>query len=191
MPPSSRPSALFENMKRPSTVLVAYSPIWCSPKRRARLYLVSNRCNYTDQFMNAPPDNPNELRFRPGTKGDAEAVHAMIQPFVLKSLLLDRSVSELRGLIGHSIVAEENGELVGFAAVEIYSRKLAEIQCLAVADSHQSQGIGKRLVEGCVEIAASHEVLELMAISSSEEFLQECGFDYSLPGQKRALFINP
>jgi len=30
-----------------------------------------------------------------------------------------------------------------------------------------------------------------MAISTSDDFLMQCGFDYSLPNQKRALFIHP
>jgi len=30
-----------------------------------------------------------------------------------------------------------------------------------------------------------------MAISASDAFLKECGFDYSLPKQKRALFVEP
>ena len=141
--------------------------------------------------MKEPQNEQNAVQLRPGTLGDARAIHGMIQPFVLKSLLLNRTVAEIATLTANSVVAEENGNLVGFAAVEIYSTKLAEIQCLAVVDSHQSRGIGKKLVEECIQIAAKHEVLELMAISASEEFLQECGFDYSLPGQKRALFINP
>lgn len=138
--------------------------------------------------MNQPESN---ILLRPGRPDDAPAIHELIQPFVKKNLLLDRSEEEIRTLTPNSIAAEDGGQLIGFAAVEVYSRKLAEIQCLAVASSHQSLGVGKRLVEGCVAIAAEHQVLELMAISSSEEFLQECGFDYSLPGQKRALFINP
>ena len=32
--------------------------------------------------------------------------------------------------------------------------------------------------------------MEVMAISSSEKFLQDLGFDYSLPDQKRALFCQ-
>ena len=136
-------------------------------------------------------NNQTPIVIRPGKPADAESVHAMIQPFVQQSFLLDRSREEIEALTPYSVVAEDNGQLVGFAAVEIYSRKLAEIQCLAVAATHQSHGIGKRLVESCVEIAAAHNVLELMAISSSDGFLKECGFDYSLPGQKRALFFNP
>ena len=141
--------------------------------------------------MSKPPPSESEITTRPGRVEDAATVHSLIQPFVLQSLLLDRSVAEIESLTRNSVVAEDEGTMIGFAAVEVYSQKLAEIQCLAVAKSHQSQGVGKKLVEGCVKIAAEHKVLELMAISSSEQFLQECGFDYSLPGQKRALFINP
>lgn len=137
------------------------------------------------------PDPQSGVTTRAGQADDAIAVHELIRPFVLECLLLDRTVAEIESLTRNSVVAEDDGKLVGFAAVEVYSQKLAEIQCLAVAKSHQSRGVGKKLVEDCVKIAADHKVLELMAISSSEQFLQECGFDYSLPGQKRALFINP
>ncbi|MGB7324458.1 MAG: N-acetylglutamate synthase, partial [Rubripirellula sp.] len=33
-------------------------------------------------------------------------------------------------------------------------------------------------------------VMEVMAISSSEKFLQGCGFDFALPDQKKALFCQ-
>ena len=90
---------------------------------------------------------------------------------------------------GYSVSA--GGAEVSFAAVDIYSPKLAEIQCLAVQLEFQQLGVGKQLVARCVELARHNNVRELMVITSSDEFLQECGFDYSLPRQKRALFINP
>lgn len=136
-------------------------------------------------------DSDCDVQIRAGRADDAEAVHALVRPYVERELLLDRSVDEINALTRHSVTAEVDGRVIGFAAVEIYSKKLAEIQCLAVAQEYHARGIGKRLVAGCVAVAAEHDVLELMAISSSEKFLQECGFDYSLSGQKRALFIHP
>ncbi len=115
----------------------------------------------------------------------------MIQPFVKRDLLLDRTVDEIGALTGCSVAAECEGRLVGFAAVEVYSKKLAEVQCLAVDGAFHDRGIGKALIAGCVKLAAKQNVLELMAISSSDDFLKSCGFDYSLPGQKRALFMHP
>ena len=81
--------------------------------------------------------------------------------------------------------------IVGFAALEVYSQKLAEIRSLAVEDSLQGTGIGRRLVQACVERGRQQNVLEVMAITSSDEFFKACGFDFTLPGEKKALFITP
>lgn len=87
-------------------------------------------------------------------------------------------------------VAVFEGQVIGFAAVEIYSKKLSEVQCLTVSEAHQGRGIGGTLVKHCVDLARQRGVMEVMAISSSEKFLQDLGFDYALPDQKRALFYQ-
>ncbi len=67
----------------------------------------------------------------------------------------------------------------------------AEIQCLAVSDKFRRRGVGRTLVSMCVGRAREQKVVELMAISNSDKMFQACGFDYSLPNQKRAFFIQP
>jgi amino-acid N-acetyltransferase len=61
---------------------------------------------------------------------------------------------------------------------------------LAVHPEFQGSGVGRVLVNRCVERARDLNVMEVMAISSSEEFLQSCGFDFALPDQKKALFLQ-
>jgi amino-acid N-acetyltransferase len=122
---------------------------------------------------------------------DATELLEFLQPFVDRRQLLQRTLDELRHLTRHGFVARAGGRIIGFAAVEMYSRKLAEIQCLAVAPEWQGHGIGTRIVQRCVARARELGVLELMAITASDEFLKKCGFHYSLPDQKRALFIQP
>ncbi|MFN9913504.1 MAG: hypothetical protein ACK53L_13015, partial [Pirellulaceae bacterium] len=51
-------------------------------------------------------------------------------------------------------------------------------------------GIGSELVRHCIDRARQRGVLEVMAISASDNFLRNLGFDYSLPDQKRALFYQ-
>lgn len=114
----------------------------------------------------------------------------LIEPFVEAELLLHRDRDEILRLSKRGFVAMHDHDLIGFASVEVYSKKLAEIQCLAVRQEFQKQGIGKRLVRKCIELAENEGILELMAISASDPFLKECGFDYSLPNQKRALFYR-
>lgn len=131
-----------------------------------------------------------EFTYRDSRPEDAPRVGRFIEPFVARKQLLPRNEEDLLRLTRHGFLAELQGEIVGCAAVEVYSSKLAEVQCLAVHDEHHGKGIGKQLVQMCIERARRERVLELMVISSSDEFLRSCGFDYSLPSQRRALFIH-
>jgi amino-acid N-acetyltransferase len=79
---------------------------------------------------------------------------------------------------------------VGCAALDIYNRKLAEIRSLAVAPETQGTGIGKKLVQACVELAHEEGIFEVMAISSSEDFFKACGFDFTLPNERKAFFLQ-
>ena len=131
-----------------------------------------------------------EIKF--ATQDDLSAVRQFLQPFMDAKHLLQRTPADIQLLLRHGFKAEstDDGSIIGFCALEIYSMKLAEIQCLAVADSHQRQGIGRQLVDACVRRGKEENVLELLAISSSETMFKACGFDYSLPNQKRAFFYQ-
>ena len=121
---------------------------------------------------------------------DLPAIAAFIEPFVAIGKLLPRTTQELEDLLPHGFVAESDGRIVGFAALEIYSPKMSEIRSLAVASEFRGAGIGKQLVQKCVERACERQVLEIMAITSNDEFFKHCGFDFTLPGEKKALFLQ-
>jgi N-acetylglutamate synthase-like GNAT family acetyltransferase len=119
---------------------------------------------------------------------DVLPLDEFIKPFVEQKILLPRTIDEMEDLIKHGFLAEIDGKIVGFAALEIYSSKLGEIRSLAVLEEYQGRGIGKKLVLACIERAHERNVLEVMAITSSEAFFKTCGFDFTLPGEKKALF---
>lgn len=131
-----------------------------------------------------------EVCCRAATLEDVAQIMQLLEPDVLAKRLLRRSVKEVEELTRYAFVAEANQQIIGFCAVEIYSRKLAEIQCLVVDKTFRSQGVGRELVRLCLEIAQHQGVLEVLAITSSEDFLRSCGFDYALPDQKKALFCQ-
>ncbi len=131
-----------------------------------------------------------EALVRPAKTEDVQPLEEFIRPFVESDRLLPRTTGELTSLIEHGFVAELQGRIAGFAALEVYSPKLAEIRSLAVAPIHQGRGIGRRLVDACIARAKELNILEVMAVTATEEFFQRCGFDYTLPGQKKALFIQ-
>ena len=139
--------------------------------------------------MSEPEATP--VQIRGAIAADIAGLEQFIAPFVEANRLLPRTSEELGQLLTHGFVAEQDGRIVGFAALEVYSKKMAEIRSLAVDSSQQRSGIGRKLVAACVERARQKNVLEVMAITSSEDFFKSCGFDFTLPGEKKALFITP
>ena len=133
---------------------------------------------------------PPEVTIRRATISDVAELSEFIKPFVAQGRLLQRTTMELEILVANCFLAVYQGRVVGCAALEIYSDKLAELRSLAVDPNVRRMGIGHRLVDACVESAMQHNILEVMAITSSEEFFKSCGFDFTLPGEKKALFIQ-
>lgn len=130
------------------------------------------------------------ITIRPAQGADIRPLAELIEPFVQQNKLLRRTIDELALLLPNYFVAEEGGRIVGCAALEVYSSKLAELRSLVVAPSHQGRGVGKLLVQACVDRARQERILEVMAITSAEEFFKSCGFDFTLPGEKKALFLQ-
>ena len=139
-----------------------------------------------------PPDpSADAVTVRPAAAADVPAVHAFIRPFVATGRLLERTMGELESLMPAGFVAADAaGQVIGFAALEIYSPKLAEVRSLAVADAHRGRGVGRELVARCVGLARERNVLEVMAVTSNDAFFAGCGFDFTLPGEKKALFLQ-
>lgn len=137
-----------------------------------------------------PSVNQSPFIVRHATVDDVNNLDAFIEPFVAQGRLLPRTRDELEDLTENGFLAEVEGRIVGFAALEIYSTKLAELRSLAVSSEFQGRGVGKALVQACVELARTKHVFEVMAITSSDEFFQRCGFDFTLPGEKKAVFLQ-
>ena len=141
-------------------------------------------------------NDSQEYEIRRASAEDLDKILELLEPLFDSQVLLRRNPEEMQSLLKTGFVAtvrfgkDGEAEVVGFCAVEVYSKKLAEIQCLGVSPTHRTQGLGRKLVQRCVDVAKEKGVMEVMAISSSEKFLQDLGFDYSLPQQKRALFFQ-
>lgn len=127
---------------------------------------------------------------RHATREDLPALAELITVFVHEGTLLPRTLDELEELLPFFFVAEVDGKLMGCAALEIYNRKLAEIRSLCVSPQAQGMGIGKKLVQACVELAKERNIFEVMAISASDDFFKACGFDFTLPRLRKAFFMQ-
>ncbi|MFQ5734945.1 MAG: GNAT family N-acetyltransferase [Planctomycetaceae bacterium] len=141
---------------------------------------LTGTCRLWETFM--------QISVRPAEPGDASRLAAFIQPYVDDGKLLPRTAEELDTLTANGFIAECDGRIVGFSALEIYSPKLAEVRSLAVSSEMRGRGLGRQLVEACLARARERNVLEVLAVSSAEEFFLSCGFDFTLPDEKKAFF---
>ena len=132
----------------------------------------------------------DNIIIRIASQVDIPHIIDFIRPFVQEHKLLPRTYDEIDEWMDNFFIALEDGKVVGCAALEVYSKKLAEVRSLAVSPHLQGKGVGKLLVKACVDLAKERNILEVMAISSSETFFKSCGFDFTLPGEKKAFFYQ-
>ena len=135
-------------------------------------------------------EEAGDVVVRPVNAAEQAEVVALLKPYVDQKKLLRRTIDELDTLLPNGFVAVSGGRIVGFATLEVYSRKLAEVRALVVAADQQGKGVGHMLVEACIQRARERDVMEVMAISSAESFFLSCGFGFTLPDEKKAFFLQ-
>jgi len=131
-----------------------------------------------------------DITIRQAIESDLVELSDFIKPFVDRGDVLPRTFDELEDFLDTFFIAYHDGKIVGCAALDIYNKKLCEIRSLAVDPNTQGMGVGKKLVKACVELANKEGIYEIMAISAAEDFFKACGFDFTLPSQKKAFFLQ-
>lgn len=132
----------------------------------------------------------SQITIRKAVATDLVELSDFIKPFVDSGDLLPRTFDELEDFLDTFFIAYHDGKIVGCAALEIYNKKLCEIRSLAVDPNTQGMGVGKQLVQACVNLANEEGIFEIMAISVAEDFFKACGFDFTLPNLKKAFFLQ-
>ena len=84
-------------------------------------------------------------------------------------------------------VASTGGKLVGCCALQIYSKRLAEVRSLAVHPDFQDRGVASKLVRCCLERALERGVREVFAVTSQTSFFGRLGFA-TFRHEKTAMF---
>ena len=86
-------------------------------------------------------------------------------------------------------VADLNGTLVGCCALQVYSKRLAEVRSLSVHPDFQDAGVASKLVEACQLRARDSGISELFAVTSRTAFFERLGFA-TFRREKTAMFFE-
>jgi amino-acid N-acetyltransferase len=91
--------------------------------------------------------------------------------------------------ISSFFVATAGARIIGCCALQIYSKRLAEVRSLAVDSASQRRGVASRLVELCKQRAGARGVKELFAVTSQTGFFERAGFA-TFRREKTAMFFD-
>lgn len=108
---------------------------------------------------------------------DVKYMHALIQHYAEKGLVLPRSLLSIYQHLQCMYVARENGQIVGTAGLHILGHDLGEVRSLVVSPDHRGKGIGRLLVHHIADEAARLGVKRLISFTYQVEFFQKCGFE--------------
>jgi len=85
--------------------------------------------------------------------------------------------------------ASSRGRLIGCCALQIYSKRMAEVRSLSVHPDFQDLGVASRLVQCCIQRAKERGIRELFAVTSQTSFFGRLGFA-TFRREKTAMFYE-
>jgi amino-acid N-acetyltransferase len=107
---------------------------------------------------------------------DIKAIHALINAYAHRDLMLPRSFSELYEHIRDFWVFVHKNHISACCALHICWDGLAEIKSLAVESKFRSKGIGSALVLKALEEASQLGVKNIFVLTYASGFFKRFGF---------------
>jgi amino-acid N-acetyltransferase len=104
-------------------------------------------------------------------------IRRFLAEFTQDDGILPRTLADLYGqLRDYFVYREDQGPLIGIAALHVCWAGLGEIRSVAVAPPHRGGGIGSSLVETCLAEARTLGLSEIFCLTLRPEFFQRFGF---------------
>ena len=116
------------------------------------------------------------MRLRKATPPDARSVAALIGAHAARDLVLPRSEASILARVGDFTVADDEGVLVGCAALAELGPGLGEVRSLAVRADRSGRGIGGSLVIRLVAEAGERGFREVLVLTRRVSLFERLGF---------------
>ncbi len=119
---------------------------------------------------------------------DISLMQMIVKDEVKNGIILYRSDDEIATNIRSYIVAKEDEKLLGYGALHIHTKELAEVRSLVIDSKNRGMGIGGELVKKLIKEGTDLGVKRVFTLTYQKEFFEKLGFleieKESLPEQK-------
>jgi len=119
--------------------------------------------------------NSNIKYFNP-TVQYIESMQKLVKKDIDEGNILHRSDDEIATTIRSYTCASIDNKLVGFVALHIYSKNLAEVRSLIVDEKYRGLSIGKGLILKCLEEAKKLSIKKVLSLTYKDKFFENLGF---------------
>ena len=111
------------------------------------------------------------------TLADISAMQKLVEDEVQNGVILNRNEDEVATNIRSYVLAKDRDKLVGYTALHIHSKRLAEIRSLIVHKDYRGENIGKKMVEFTLQEAKTLGVEEdVLVLTYSPKFFEKLNF---------------
>lgn len=107
---------------------------------------------------------------------DVKEIQKLLTFFANRGDMLSRSLSELYEALRDFYIYEEDGKLLGTAALHIVWEDLAEIRSVAVSEDAGRKGVGTELVRTCIDEARAIGLKRVFCLTYKPNFFGRFGF---------------
>jgi amino-acid N-acetyltransferase len=108
---------------------------------------------------------------------DVTAIISLFRANQAEASLLQRSEAEVRQYLDDFLLLKDaRGQVLGCIAVHQHSATIAEVFSLAVLPDAQGRGLGKHLMETCIERARSQGIEQLWLATHKSGYFEKFGF---------------
>ncbi|MBN1867196.1 N-acetyltransferase [Candidatus Sumerlaeota bacterium] len=107
---------------------------------------------------------------------DVPAIHGLIQEASKTVPVIPRSQFEIYSMLRDFFVFDEGRGCQACCALHITWHDLAEVKSLVVDESLRGRGIGRDLVQACLDEARTLQVSQVFALTNVTDFFLKMGF---------------
>ncbi len=118
------------------------------------------------------------LNIRKASVDDVDGILRLVNYYANRGLVLRKSAFKVYTKLQSFFVAEENNTIVGCVSLFVLWKDLAEICSLAVDEQYTKRGVGKELVNKCIEQAKALKVTKIIVLTYKDKFFEKMGFHF-------------
>jgi len=108
---------------------------------------------------------------------DVKEIQKLLTTYASKGEMLSRSLSELyEALRDFYVEVDDDGRILGTAALHIVWEDLAEVRSVAVVEDSGRKGVGSTLVTACITEARALGLKKIFCLTYKPDFFAKFGF---------------